>query len=279
MNRKGGKLVMNAGKFTALILLGGAIMARKFSKLSEKDLAIAVSRYNQMRTRYIKSGGKTVAPKITAQELKAQSENTAQLRQQIKRLNDYKKIADFESAKVKGFRFATTKGERRTISRLDRAARQRYKKEIAKLEVQKTTASNQELINKIIPAIEELKAKPTKISNIPNREILGKVQSRYEREQRYYKKYDQVESPILRVDHYLAAFVKVGCFSVSNGPLVYDALAKLSNEEWAKLIEDYLSIFDLDYLYDPGISAQAKVNAIANALQMVIYDDNLPDEI
>ena len=108
-------------------------MARKFSKLSEKDLSIAVSRYNQMRTRYIKSGGKTVAPKITTQELKAQSENTAQLRQQIKRLNDYKKIADFESAKVKGFRFATTKGERRTISRLDRAARQRYKKEIAKL--------------------------------------------------------------------------------------------------------------------------------------------------
>lgn len=254
-------------------------MARKFSKLSEKDLAIAVSRYNQMRTRYIKSGGKTVAPKITTQELKAQSENTAQLRQQIKRLNDYKKIADFESAKVKGFRFATTKGERRTISRLDRAARQRYKKEIAKLEAQKTTASNQELINKIIPGIEELKAKPTKISNIPNREILGKVQSRYEREQRYYKKYGQVESPILRVDHYLAAFVKVGCFSVSNGPLVYDALAKLSNEEWAKLIEDYTSLFDLDYLYDPGISAQAKVNAIANALQMVIYDDNLPDEI
>lgn len=254
-------------------------MARKFSKLSEKDLAIAVSRYNQMRTRYIKSGGKTVAPKITTQELKAQSENTAQLRQQIKRLNDYKKIADFEIAKVKDFRFATTKGERRTISRLDRAARQRYKKEIAKLEVQKTTASSQELINKIIPGIEELKAKPTKISNIPNREIFGKVQSRYEREQRYYKKYGQVESPILRVDHYLAAFVKVGCFSVSNGPLVYDALAKLSNEEWAKLIEDYLSILDLEYLYDPGISAQAKVNAIANALQMVIYDDNLPDEI
>ena len=55
-------------------------MARKFSKLSEKELAIAVSRYNQMRTRYIKSGGKTVAPKITTQELKAQSENTAQLR-------------------------------------------------------------------------------------------------------------------------------------------------------------------------------------------------------
>lgn len=270
---------MNAGKFTALIYWGGAIMARKFSKLSEKDLAIAVSRYNQMRTRYIKSGGKTVAPKITTQELKAQSENTAQLRQQIKRLNDYKKIADFESAKVKGFRFVTTKGEQRTISRLDRAARQRYKKEIAKLEAQKTTASNQELINKIIPGIEELKAKPTKISNIPNREILGKVQSRYEREQRYYKKYGQVESPILRVDHYLAAFVKVGCFSVSNGPLVYDALAKLSNEEWAKLIEDYPSLFDLDYLYDPGISAQAKVNAIANALQMVIYDDNLPDEI
>lgn len=254
-------------------------MARKFSKLSEKELAIAVSRYNQMRTRYIKSGGKTVAPKITVQELKAQSENTAQLRQQIKRLNDYKKIADFESAKVKGFRFVTTKGERRTISRLDRAARQRYKKDILKLEAQKTTASNQELINKIIPGIEELKAKPTKISNIPNREILGKVQSRYEREQRYYKKYGQAESPILRLDHYLAAFVKVGCFNVSNGPFVYDALAKLTNEQWAEIVDRYPSIFDVDYLYDMGVGAQAKVNEIANVLQMVIYSDNLPDGI
>lgn len=254
-------------------------MARKFSKLSEKDLSIAVSRYNQMRTRYIKSGGKTVAPKITVQELKAQSENTVQLRQQIKWLNDYKKIADFESEKVKGFRFVTTKGERRTISRLDRAVRQRYKKEIAKLEAQKTTASNQELINKIIPRIEELKAKPTKIINIPNREIFGKVQTRYEREQRYYKKYGQAEAPILRLDHYLAAFVKVGCFNVSNGPLVYDALAKLTNEQWAKLIEAYPSVFDLDYLYDAGIGAQAKSNEIANALQMIIYSDNLPDEI
>ena len=108
---------------------------------------------------------------------------------------------------------------------------------------------------------------------------MGKVQSRYEREQRYYKKNGQTESPILRLDHYLVAFVKVGCFSVSNGPFVYDALAKLSNEAWANLINDYPSIFDLDYLYDAGIGAQAKVNAIANALQMVIYSDNLPDEI
>ena len=257
-------------------------MARKFSKQSEKALSIAVSRYNQMRTRYIKSGGKTVAPKITVQQLKKQSENTAQLRQQIKRLNDYKKIADFESAKVKGFRFVTTRGERRTISRLDRAARQRYKKEIAKLEDRNTEIDEEltkELINKIIPGIEELKAKPTKIINIPNREIFGKVQGRYEREQRYYNKYGQTEAPILRIDHYLAAFVKVGCFNVSNGPLVYDALAKLTNEQWAKLINDYPSIFDLDYLYDAGIGAQAKVNEIANALQMVIYSDNLPDEI
>lgn len=254
-------------------------MARKFSKQSEKALSIAVGRYNQMRTRYIKTGGKTVAPKVSVQELKAQSENTAQLRQQIKRLNDYKKIADFESAKVKGFRFVTTKGERRTISRLGRAARQLYKKEIAKLEAQKTTASSEELINKIIPGIEELKQKPTVISNIPNRQILGKVQTRYEREQRYYKKYGQAETPILRLDHYLAAFGKVGCFNVSNGPQVYDALAKLSNEEWTKLVDAYPSIFDLDYLYDAGITAQAKVNAIANALQMVIFDENLPNEL
>lgn len=251
-------------------------MARKFSKQSEKALSIAVNRYNQMRTRYIKSGGKTPAPKVTVEQLKKESENTQQLRQQIKRLNDYKKIADFEAKKVKGFRFAVTKGEQRTLTRLDRAARRNYAKEIKVLESQKATASAPELINKILPGIQELKTKPATISNIPNRDILEKVKKRYERELLDYKKYGHYAPPTVRIDHYLAAFTKVGCFNVSNGPEVYDALAKLTEDEWTLLCDKYPSIFALDYLYDPAVGAQAKVNEIANALGFTIYSANLP---
>lgn len=252
---------------------------RKFSPQAEKELATAVNRYNQMRTRFIKAGGETIAPKASVQELKEAAKNTQELRQAIKRLNDYKKIADFETKIAKGYRIKTTGGERRTISRLDRAARQRYKKEIAQLEKQKLTASNQELINKIIPGIEELKAKPTVIEHIPNRAILEKVQKRYEREQRYYKKTGKTSQNYVDLDYYLRAFVKVGCWNVTNGPQVFDALAKLTPEQWQYYCDTFPTIFSIDWIYSPGMSAQAKVNEIANALGLIIYDENLPNEI
>lgn len=252
---------------------------RKFSPQAEKELVTAVSRYNQMRTRFIKTGGETIAPKVTVQELKEAAKNTQELRQAIKRLNDYKKVSDFETKIAKGFRIKTTQGERRTLSRLDRAARQRYKKGIAELEAQKTTASNQELINKIIPDIEALKQKPTVIKNIRTRDILEKVKARYEGEERYYKKTGRAINNYPDLQHYLNAFVKVGCWSASNGPQVFDMLAKLTQEEWEKFCDSFPEIFSIDWVYRPGMDAQAKVNQIANALGMIIYSDNLPDEI
>lgn len=262
------------GKFVAI---KGRI--KKFSPQAEKELATAVSRYNQMRTRFIKSGGTTVAPKVTVEELKAQSKNTQELRQAIKRLNDYRKVSDFETEKVKGYRIKTTKGERHTLSRLDKAARQRYKKEIKKLEAQKLTASNAELINKIIPDIEALKQKPTVIKNIKTRDILEKVKRRYESEQRRYKKTGTTRQDYPDLQHYLNAFAKVGCFNVANGPQVYDILAKLSQDEWEKFCRNYPSIFNIDWMYDDGMTAQSKVNSILNVLGEAIYFENLPDEL
>lgn len=246
-------------------------MARKFSKQSEKALAIAVNRYNSMRTRYIKSGGKTVAPRVSTKELKAEAENTQALRQIIKRLNDYKKVADFETEKVQGYKFATTKGERRTIARLDKAMRAVYKKEIKKLEAQKTTASGPELINKIIPGIQELKTKPTVISQIPSRKYLERARERYEREQRSYKKYGELEPPTVTLDHYLAAFLAVGLENVPGGANVYYRLANMTADEWAEFVENNEGLADIDgYMYDVGVSGAEKVNAISAALGMDI---------
>lgn len=252
---------------------------KKFSPQAEKELVTAVSRYNQMRTRFIKTGGETIVPKVTVSELKEAAKNTQELRQAIKRLNDYKKVTDFESSIANGYRITTTRGERRTLSRLDRAARQRYKKEIVELEKQKLTASNQELINKIIPDIEALKRKPTNIKNIKTRAILEKVKTRYEGEQRYYQKTGMTTPDYPDLDHYLNAFLKVGCFTVSNGPQCYDALAKLTQEEWENLCKKYPTIFNIDWMYYDGMTAQAKVNSILNVLGEFIYFENLPDEL
>lgn len=251
-------------------------MARKFSKQSEKALAIAVNRYNSMRTRYIKSGGKTIAPRVTTAELKAEAENTQALRQIIKRLNDYKKVTDFETEKVQGYRFATTKGERRTVTRLDKAMRRVYQKEIKKLEAQKATASGPELINKILPSIQELKTKPTVISQIPSRKYLERTKERYEREQRSYRQYGELEPPTVTLDHYLAAFLAVGLENVPGGVEVYHWLANLTNEQWAEFVEKYEGLVDIDgFIYDVGISGVEKVNSISAALGMDIDSSGL----
>ena len=135
------------------------------------------------------------------------------------------------------------------------------------------------MINKIIPDIEALKQKPTVIKNIRTRVILEKVKARYEGEERYYKKTGRALNNYPDLQHYLNAFVKVGCWNVSNGPQVFDMLAKLTQDEWEKLCDSYPEIFSIDWVYRPGMDAQAKVNQIANALGMIIYNDNLPDEI
>lgn len=224
----------------------------------------AVSRYNSMLSRFEKSGGRTVAKRASAAEIKKQVSNTKELREYIKRLNDYKKISDFQTGKARGYRFATTKGERRTITRLDVAARRRYKKEIAELEKQKASADAETLINDVLPRIAELKAKPTVISNIKNRYIFEKVLKRYEREKLQPRAAMGTMAPVT-LDHYLAAFSSMGLENVEGGAEIFHALANLSESDFANFISsnDELSI---DAIYDVGIDAQTKVNQIGARL-------------
>lgn len=234
----------------------------KFTKSALRDLSKAVSRYNSMLARFTRNGGKTIAQKASVAEIKTQVSNTKELREYIKRLNDYKKVSDFTTETVKGFRFSTTKGERRTIKRLDTAARKRYKKEIAQLEKKKATASAEDLINTILPSIAELKAKPTVISNIKNRYIFEKVLKRYEREKT--KPLVTSMSPVT-IDHYLAAFSSMGLENVPGGREVYHALANLSDTDFAALISEHDEL-SIDAIYDIGIDASAKVNQIGARL-------------
>lgn len=236
----------------------------KFTKTALRDLSKAVSRYNSMLTRFEKTGGRTVAKRASVAEIKEQVSNTRELREYIKRLSDYKKVSDFQTGKAKGYRFATTKGERRTITRLDVAARRRYKKEIAELEKQKASADAETLINVVLPKIAELKAKPTVISNIKNRYIFEKVLKRYEREKLQPKTEFGSVAPVT-LDHYLAAFSSMGLENVEGGQQIFHAIANMSESDFSTFISnnDDLSI---DTIYDIGIQAQTKVNQIGARL-------------
>lgn len=237
----------------------------RFTKAALRDLSKAVSRYNSMLTRYQKTGGKTIAKRADVSEIKSTVKNTAELREYIKRLTDYRKLSDFKTEQVPGYRFTTTKAERRTLKRLDTAARRRYNKEIAQLKKSIVTASSEEIINDILPKIAELQARPVVVSNIKNRQTFPKVLTRYEKER---LRPELIETGIT-LDHFLAAFSAVGLENVSGGREVFHILSNFSEREFATWMAENESI-DLDFLYDFGIAPQAKVNQISSRLGMDI---------
>ena len=237
----------------------------RFTKAALRDLSKAVSRYNSMLTRYQKTGGKTIAKRADVSEIKSSVKNTAELREYIKRLTDYRKLSDFKTEQLPGYRFTTTKAERRTLKRLDTAARRRYNKEIVQLKKSIVTASSEDIINDILPKIAELEARPVVISNIKNRQTFSKVLTRYEKER---LRPELIETGIT-LDHFLAAFSAVGLENVAGGREVFHKLANLSEREFAAWMAENEAI-DLDFLYDFGIEPQAKVNQISSRLGMDI---------
>lgn len=236
-----------------------------FTKAALRDLSKAVSRYNSMLTRYQKSGGKTIAKRADVSEIKASVKNTAELREYIKRLTDYRKLSDFKTEQIPGYRFTTTKAERRTLKRLDTAARRRYNKEIAQLKKSIVTASSEEIINDILPKIAELEARPVVVSNIKNRQTFDKVLTRYEKER---LRPELIETGIT-LDHFLSAFSAVGLENVAGGREVFHILSNFSEREFAVWLSENDTI-DLDFLYDFGIAPQAKVNQISSRLGLDI---------
>lgn len=233
----------------------------RFTRQVLRDVRKAVTRYNSMLGRYVKSGGKTIAKPVTVDEIRNTVKNTAEMREYIKRLNDYRKVSDFATEKAKGYRFTTTRGERRTLKRLDTAARRRYNKEIERLNKMKSTASAEELINDILPKVAELEAKPVVVSNIKNRGIFEKVLRRYERE----RLQRDLLHPAITLDHYLAAFTAMGLETAPGGAQLFQQLAGMSEKEFAQFISTNDDI-GIDYIYDVGIDAAAKVNEISARL-------------
>lgn len=239
----------------------------KFTRQVLRDLRKAVTRYNSMLGRYVKSGGKTIAKPVTVDEIRNTVKNTAEMREYIKRLTDYRKVSDFATEKAKGYRFTTTRGERRTLKRLDTAARRRYNKEIERLNKMKSTASAEELINDILPKVAELEAKPVVVSNIKNRSNFEKVLRRYERE----RLQPDLLHPEITADHYLAAFSAMGLETAPGGAELFQQLAGMTEKEFAQFlaVNDDLNI---EYLYDIGVDAAAKVNEISARLGIDITE-------
>ena len=240
----------------------------RFTKAALRDLSKAVSRYNSMLTRYQKTGGKTIAKRADVSEIKSSVKNTAELREYIKRLTDYRKVSDFKTEQLPGYRFKTTRGERRSLNRLDTAARRRYNKEIGQLKKSIVTASSEEIINDILPKIAELEARPVVVSNIKNRQSFAKILTRYEKER---LRPELIETGIT-LSHYLAAFSAVGLENVTGGREVFHKLSNFSDREFAVWMAENDSI-DIDFIYDFGIAPRAKVNQISARLGMDI--DNL----
>ena len=111
-------------------------MARKFSKESEKLFDKAIQRYNSMAAR-----ARQYHLIYNKEQIKKELVDTEELRNFVKKLNDYKKITDFEKVEVNPF-LVLTKGEINTAKRLNKAAKARSTKRINR-------------VNKAIKAVEE----------------------------------------------------------------------------------------------------------------------------
>lgn len=111
-------------------------MARKFSKEAEKIFDKAIQRYNSMAAR-----ARQYHLMYNKEQIKKELVDTEELRNFVKKLNDYKKISDFERVEVNPF-LVLTKGEINTAKRLNKAAKARATKRINR-------------VNKAIKAVEE----------------------------------------------------------------------------------------------------------------------------
>ena len=270
---------------------------QRITKQAERDLRKAIARYNSMLARFNVSGKNTVAEKITIQfqpgtgkildtqtrypafvvggEYKTKLQSTKEVRQYIQRLKDYRTLSDFETTTPQKSKTRLTKGQQRTLKRLDRNARKLYQKEIKKLEEQKTTVSNVDLINKIIPGINELKARPANIEGVRNRKSAEQIINRYEREQRTHEKYNVFDSGV-SLEHFIASLYSIGLNLFPDGNRIIEYFSKKSALWWFNFKNKNPEITDLQgYVYDENIPMQEKVNAYLTAIGEDIDRDDL----
>lgn len=238
----------------------------KISAKAVKDLQNAVRSYNSMRSKYInKTGAEWTAPKVNTQTMLEMAENTKQLREMIKSLKDFKKVADFQrDPSVTNINIAI--GERRTFERLTKSAKQRYDKEIKTLMDKLPEASPEEQMQ-IIHSAQELRTKLPSIKGMRTRRGLSNIIRRLERERTKELKYGP--SVVVDRDHFFAA---INSISINpNDKMMIENIIKrvwaMTDEEWAAFCNAHPQAVDLEYWYDYSIPTSIKCS------QMIFYLD------
>lgn len=255
----------------------------KFSKQSRRDLQNAVRRYNSMRTRFINQNHPTYEiPKADINAILKSAENTQELRENIKRLNDLKKIQDFNLSQE--VEFNATIAEVRTFKRLNRAINKRYKDELNRLQLEQQQAvlnDSQDKVYSIMQDIAFLKAKPTSLQNIHNRKSLLGATSRISREILQYRAYGTAkkrEREYLTKERFIAALGAMGLTMLPDGQRIVQALWETSNKDWIKLQNKWKSYLNLEYVYNPGVDAYAKLNQLKAIFDIDIEAGEMIDD-
>lgn len=255
----------------------------KFSPQSRRDLTAAVRRYNSMRTRFIRTNHPTYEiPKADIKTILDSATNTQDLRESIKQLNDLKRLTDFNLSQET--ELPITVAEMRTFKRLDKAMRQQYKKELAKLQqkqLEAVQAGNMAAVMAQTHDIQELQKKPADLKRIRTVKGFRGAIARYQRERITAKKFGTIKVPeaeTVSLDHFIAAMGKMGLFLTTQGQTIYEKIKGMNAKEWAKLVSEHPNVFTLDNIYNISKDAYAKMNEISAALNMSIASEDLNSE-
>lgn len=252
----------------------------KFSKQARKDLSDAVRRYNSMRTRFIKKYHPTYdIPKADLNVILNEASNTTELRENIKALNDLKKLTDFSLSQ--DVEIPVTVAQVRTFKRLERSVKSQIKKELAPLEQQLQIAISEkdfETSERLMKRIKELSAMPLQLGAVRTQRGMQLAIQRYQRMKYYAKQYHTIkpiERDVVDKGHFIRAMGAMGFYMTDQGNQIYARITALTDREWANLVSANPDVLSLDYVYNFSVGAQTRMNQIAGALGMDISGDEL----
>lgn len=242
-----------------------------FSKQAKKELQDAVRRYNSMRTRFINQNHPTYEiPKADIKQILKSADNTLELREEIKALQDLQKLSDFNLSQETDI--PATIVQMRSFKRLHSQMKRNYNSEIKRLQAEQLKAiqaGEQEKVVAISKDITNLKSRPAELSKIRTAKGLQGAINRYKGESVRYKKYKSFKPPegeTVDRGHFIAAMGKMGLLLLPKGQRCYELIKGLTEKEWRRVVASNPAVMSLDYVYDQGVSAETKVNAILNAL-------------
>ena len=208
-------------------------------------------------------------PQIKEQTLMQMADNTAQLRESIKSLKDFRKISDFQrDPSITNINLSI--GEKRTFERLQRSAKKRYDKEIKEL-MSKLPEASPEQQMQIIRDVQELRTKLPTIEGFKTKRGYSNVIHRLERERTKALEYGQRVQ--LDRSHFIAALEKISMSPADHLMLasVVNRVSNMSDSEFYEFQQSYGNVIDLGYVYDLGMETQQKLTEIDYALTLEGY--------